>query len=129
MTTPLEAMRLAVEALDDYKYAEARIALRAALEQIEKVDPVPVKTYPLEAFFALDEQLEAMEAKLTAPAVPYDVEKWQLVPKEPTCEMWNAGQNHSQHDGEDGTTYLMAGKQIEQIYKAMLQAAPKPEDV
>lgn len=38
--TTIEVMKQAAEALDDYKYAEARIALRAEIERLEKCEPV-----------------------------------------------------------------------------------------
>ncbi len=57
-----------------------------------------------------------------APATP---EGWQLVPKEPTTTMWLAGQNAAIYD-DAGEQMIMSGKQVSDIYKTMLAAAPQP---
>ena len=48
--------------------------------------------------------------------VTYDDALWQIVPKEPTNEMYEVGVK----------THRKSGGQIDYTYKAMLQAAPKP---
>ena len=55
----------------------------------------------------------------TSPAPSYDVEKWQLVPKEPTDSMvWQA-------------VNAMADNELKVLpmWRSMLSAAPNPEDV
>lgn len=57
-------------------------------------------------------------AKL-GPRIPTPDEPWQCVPKEPTQEMQNHGSVARYHERLD----------CKGLYKAMLSAAPKPEDV
>lgn len=58
---------------------------------------------------------EVLQSALETPNIP---EGWQIVPKEPTIRMVNAGINRA----AEGEIYLI----YSDIYKAMLSAAPEP---
>lgn len=51
-------------------------------------------------------------------------EGYVLVPREPTQDMWMAGQDCAQYDGPNGEVMVMAGRDVCGIYAAMLAAAP-----
>lgn len=94
---------------DDVEAVEARAAWQRDLDAIRAAIPSGVEA-------------PAVKDTLTPPAVP---EGWQLVPKEPTREMIEAGRHQVNFARDAG-----AGSQKAiHAYRAMLSAAPRaPED-
>lgn len=153
MTTTIEVMKQALEALENYRAffsimqdgpddsdvahatnylvkasagATERItALRAEIERLESVEPVAGvhdesgQVSPWLKHWNGDPYYKAWKPLYTHPA-PATPEGWQLVPKEPTAQMVEAGYSFV---SDGGIGYP------EDIYPAMLQAAPKPEEV
>lgn len=70
------------------------------------------------ALFTHRDGFRSVPLYLAPGAVAAVPDGWQLVPIEPTPEMVRAS------DPVDGSEYVSAGK----IYRAMLKAAPKPEE-
>ena len=118
MKQALEALEASFDILDPSMYpneenmvAYAITALRDALEQQEKVEPVGYiwRTHAGELKFAEKTSWNCWTPVYTTPqpAIP---DGWQLVPVEPTPEMQRAMQQAEWPD---------------EAYKAMLAAAPK----
>ncbi|MFM4747154.1 hypothetical protein ACEUDE_05945 [Aeromonas veronii] len=68
--------------------------------------------------------LDRIDAALTGPVVP---DSWKWVPVEPTAEMKTAGIEVEVCD--DGERYVdcLTWEEVEEIYRAMLAAAPKQQ--
>lgn len=139
--TPLEAMKQAIDALEDAMsyfaypmYRKQCADLQKALEEMEKAKPVAYlysgwqlltpneveernKEYDRN-FQEYDEQVPLYLHP--APAIP---EGWQLVPKSTTCDMDSAG-SKAHYKNWDGSP-IVTESDAESIYKAMLAAAPK----
>lgn len=122
---------------------KAITALRTALDAAEKCEPVAwMMQYKGECmgFLPYEESGTIPVYPHPAPAVPsYDVEKWQLVPKEPTEEMLNAAclsqaecefkDYDDWRDAHSNATVKSLRNILKKDYESMLQAAPKPEDI
>ncbi len=137
----IAAMKQALEALesrgvsmytDDTLVEDAITALRAAISEQEKAEPVAYKHLPSGEYF--DQIIACTYADDLIPLYTHPAPVpagWQLVPVEPTPEnllgadsvMHKAAErvnvNFSQYSCRKTATY----------YKAMLQAAPKPGDM
>lgn len=132
--TPLQAMKQALEALDNYckfgamlRPIDATEDLRTAIEEMEK--EVPVAKAQFEYISGGVKELGDFRPLQHHPAmIP---KGWQLVPMEPTVEMITAF-DKSLDDAVDGkaTGYEdQYGGHFPYYWKAMLDAAPKPEDI
>ena len=134
--TPLETMRNALAALKlvaDNGYSNLWLAqngqpaisnLRSAIEEMEKANPVAwlddhdsdnINLIPPK--YITEYGRKNCKPLYTNPPIP---EGWQLVPIEPTEDMLDAAKRSGATGGDID---------ISNDYKAMLVAAPKPENV
>ena len=114
----IDAAKAALELLEYGNEIDAITALRAAIEAAEKQEPVAWLNKKISYMSVLTKPDDGggwfPVFTTPQPAIP---EGWQLVPVEPTEAMLDAGE---MIDG-DGVTYV-------DLFKAMLAAAPKPEN-
>lgn len=117
----IDAMKQALEALEglrDLFYQDTIEALRAAIEAAEKQEPVAIAggEYPCNVIWYAPVMAGTKLYTRPQPAIP---DGWQLVPVEPTGEMLQAAFTYL-----EDIDFIATG-----VYKAMLAAAPKQEEM
>ncbi len=102
------------------------MALRSAIEQLEKAEPVAwvderaiawLTTHPRGKITTVLETQKSFEHPMPLYAAPVIPEGWKLVPLEATLDMWNAASTVGHNDD--------AETECNQMWAAMLAAVPE----